>query len=656
MGNAWDTIDWAAFDGAYGPATETPGILAAIASEDPEVADDGRFEFYSSLHHQGTVYAATVQAVPFLIELAVRPGVHQRDHLLRTVGALCDPQQTNGEQRAVHAAVARLSGLLLPALDDPDPGVREAAAYALAHADSRHVPALAARRASETVPVVRASLLLGTAPHPPGLLRDALTEPFPVPAAAAVLLARARHPLTADQLTRVYATTATWQGPWSDTVSGRPGDLTRFLDLDGLTTLTDALTTGPARRDLAHGLADRFRSSRAAASALAGRLAPLLADPEQDVRSAAVDAALAAGTACAVLADALATLAADPVGDAPDEALGLLIRLRDPRWSGLLVSAWERGRDPQVTTLFGDISPPYDAEILHAVRRRLRMLAGEPEAGKWAAAPQVGLVQLLGGWGPAAADAVPEIIAAYERAFGVAADALASIGPSALSAVSMLKDRALGGDLRAGHAVWRLTGETEALVSAVLAKRGRGAAWDLRRAGEAGTALAPAVPRLREWLAQAGDADERIMVARALWRATGDPAEALPTLTEVLAGGHPGAGAGLAAEIGTPEHRPHLRRMLRHQPWHVQVDAIRALHRLGVPAEELTAPLLDLLDRASDIQVNLLVEMRAVTAIPALTALAEQPERVVRSGFRDYPWQDDALRERLRAAVAALSA
>jgi hypothetical protein len=95
--NGWDAIDWVGHEGAYGPATETPQILRAIASADPQTAADGRFEFYSSLHHQGTVYPATVLAAPFLVELAGRPGVHGRADLLSTIGQLCDPDQTNAE-------------------------------------------------------------------------------------------------------------------------------------------------------------------------------------------------------------------------------------------------------------------------------------------------------------------------------------------------------------------------------------------------------------------------------------------------------------------------------------------------------------------------------------------------------------------------------
>src|SRR5258707_15493898 len=117
-----DEIDWAAYEGAYGPAEEAPGILLAMASPDPETAGEGRYEFGSSIWHQGTVYPVTVVVVPFLVELATTPGVHGRDSLLYMLGALGDPDQTDGiAQHAVRAAIVAHSDVLLPQLADPDP-------------------------------------------------------------------------------------------------------------------------------------------------------------------------------------------------------------------------------------------------------------------------------------------------------------------------------------------------------------------------------------------------------------------------------------------------------------------------------------------------------------------------------------------------------
>ena len=86
-------------------------------------------------------------------------------------------------------------------------------------------------------------------------------------------------------------------------------------------------------------------------------------------------------------------------------------------------------------------------------------------------------------------------------------------------------------------------------------------------------------------------------------------------------------------------------------------DAARTLWRLGTPATDLVEPLLA---AAADPYgqpdaVTLLVEMRAVTAVPGLVELAERDERVVRYGNMDYVWRDDALRRHLRTAVTVLT-
>ncbi|MEN3615258.1 hypothetical protein AAH979_37745 [Plantactinospora sp. ZYX-F-223] len=696
MIKGWDAIDWADYEGAYGPATETPDILRAIASTDPQTAADGRFEFYSSLHHQGTVYPATVLAVPFLVELAGRPGVHGRAELLSTIGQLCDPDQTNGEaQPSVHAAVAALSDTLLPGLDDPDPQVREATAYALARSGPHHAAALRTRWAVEPTPTVRASLLLGMVLHETApsadLLRAALAEPFPVPQAAAFAFARAGLPMGADDVKAVAAACdhgEFWRGPWQEEVAGQPPrDLARLLDADSVAALTDALlarSAPSARHGAAVGLEHRFRVSRSASTALMDQLARLLADPDNKVRAAAVDAADAAGFSAAAVADRLATIAGDAATAATadergrwaaETALTVLVRLGDPRWKEPAMAVWSTGRDPYAVDLFEDHPPAFDQDVLAMVRRRLTVHCTTPRNERHSLltaatadgppnAP-IDLVQLLHTWGPAASDAVPEILAAYEHASGVAAGALAAIGPAALPAVPALRDRAVDGDIRAGHAVWRLTGDAAPLVGAVvthLTRYRHGLAWDLRLAADAGTDLAPLVPHLRAWLADTTRTDphERIALAEMLWRATGDPAQALPTVAAVLDSDRGSdAAARLAAALAPAGANlaPGLWHLLTSGNWWSKPDAARALWRLGTPPGELVEALLAAIAKSDGRPdaVTLLVDMRAVTAVPGLVELAERDERVVRHGNADYVWRDDTLRRHLRTAVTVLT-
>ncbi|WP_328472112.1 hypothetical protein OHA21_09010 [Actinoplanes sp. NBC_00393] len=673
MSTGWDEIEWARFEGAYGPATETPVILRDIASADPQVAADGRFEFWSSLQHQGSVYPATVVAAPFLVELAARPETHGRADLLTTLGQLCDPARSPDEVRPeVRAAVSAVSERLLPCLGDPDPAVREGAAFALAHSGPQHAAALRARHAVESVPAVRASLLLAMTRYEEAPSPGPLTEPFPVPAAGAYVLARAGLPLS-PAAAAAYERGEVWRGPWSDEVRGCPADVTRLLDNEGTGALVDMLAESlfkAARVGAAEGLRHRFELLRSAPVELMSRLAPLLEDPDPEVRAAAVGAARAAGRPVAALAGRLTEIALD--GD--ETALEILVRLGSPGWKQPALAIWAEGRDPSAATLFASHPPAFDAEVLSVVRTRLA--AGDRATD---------LVQLLRRWGPAAGDAVPDIVAAYPRARGVAADALVAIGSAALPAVPALRELAADGDIRAGHAVWRLTGDAEALVGAVLAHDARCehvCPWDLRYVSAAGTAVAALVPHLRARLtgssagsdfvgaATAGSAvddsassltdEDRIAIAEVLWRATGDPEEALPTVTAVLDGKFDNYAARLAAAIPDPRLIPGLQRLFtgdgRSSPGWGRLDAARALWQLGTPADDLAPALLAMVqDSGRHDAVDLIVELGAVSAVPTLQDLAERDERVIRHGFMDYVWQDDALRDHLREAVTRLT-
>src|SRR5262245_19665645 len=123
-------------------------------------AVDGLF---SSVFHQGTVYPASVAAVPFVAELALSPVVHHRFLLVYLLGGIADPREAHGAAvAAVRAAATAQVPRLLPLLADPDPRVRETAVYTLAQCPDTAAPVLARlweRWAVEDVPLVRAALL-----------------------------------------------------------------------------------------------------------------------------------------------------------------------------------------------------------------------------------------------------------------------------------------------------------------------------------------------------------------------------------------------------------------------------------------------------------------------------------------------------------------
>ncbi|GAA2860046.1 hypothetical protein Acy02nite_56200 [Actinoplanes cyaneus] len=141
-----DDIDWAALEHAEGCADDLPGLLR-----------DAEFDTIVDLvFPQGTLYSATVAAVPFLAGLAHHAPA-RRDEFSWLLGMLADCNHAYGELfDEVRAAVAAQP---LPPLDDPDPRVRAAAAYVVAQVDGP-VTLLHDRFAIKTDPAVWSSLLL----------------------------------------------------------------------------------------------------------------------------------------------------------------------------------------------------------------------------------------------------------------------------------------------------------------------------------------------------------------------------------------------------------------------------------------------------------------------------------------------------------------
>jgi HEAT repeat len=158
-----DGVAWKALHHAYGPADDLPAAIRAAASTDEQEADAAVEALFSSVFHQGTVYPASVAVVPFVAELAVTSAVHHRHLLVYLLGGMADPRQAHGpDVAAVGSALTAQVPRLLPLLADPDPKVREAAAYTLAQCPEMAglvVARLRQRWPVEDVALVRASLL-----------------------------------------------------------------------------------------------------------------------------------------------------------------------------------------------------------------------------------------------------------------------------------------------------------------------------------------------------------------------------------------------------------------------------------------------------------------------------------------------------------------
>ncbi|MET9663057.1 hypothetical protein ABZY11_41060, partial [Streptomyces sp. NPDC006510] len=237
------------------------------------------------------------------------------------------------------------------------------------------------------------------------------------------------------------------------------------------------------------------------------------------------------------------------------------------------------------------------------------------------------------------------------------------------------------GRLAAATAVRELTGETGPLLAAVAAQLTPGGRAVREAAGLAaglGPEAAGLVPALRSALSDPeGDRnipqlDTDVEIAAALWRITGDPAEAVPVLAGVLAATEPtwmhwtfGRAARAAARIGDAARPlvPALEGLLTDR---VQVpSAVLALH--AIAPESLDGPraaelLLDAAEQDADavsaLEALVVLGPAALTADGRrrLTALAERDLRVRASGLEPgIAPADERLREQAREAARKLT-
>src|SRR4051812_46666376 len=83
-----DRIDWALLKHAHGPATDVPGLLRSLLSEDAAVRMEALAHLHETIWHQGTVYSASAAAVPFLYELLTHADVQDKDGIVSLLGCV----------------------------------------------------------------------------------------------------------------------------------------------------------------------------------------------------------------------------------------------------------------------------------------------------------------------------------------------------------------------------------------------------------------------------------------------------------------------------------------------------------------------------------------------------------------------------------------
>ncbi|MFG1654255.1 hypothetical protein ACGFIE_30405 [Micromonospora sp. NPDC049275] len=665
-----DEVSWNELSHAYGEALDTPNLLRQAASPDEEAAQEAVSELNGSIFHQGTVYLATVAAVPFLAELALA-APHGRADLAWMLGQLADPQHAYGDDFPdVRAAVVGQLPALLALLEDGDQEVREAAAYAAAQAGTIPEP-LWQTWWAETSEPVQASLALALGLIDPAaaepVLADLVLRAAPlVRVAAAVALLRAGLPWPDGAIAAVVAAiddgasvTYCWVhgGDWSDELMVAPP---APVAVDLLNRLLRARK--PKTRELGLWAASaRCDASRSAPPQIAPMVATALHDPDPGVRNRALDTLSRAGKAAGRFADLLASVAAGfareagaPGFTAEYRAVGALARLGDPRWIEPVCAAAAAGH-PAQRLLDG---ARFEPAVLAAVRQRL---ADEPARADV-------LAGVLGTW--RATEAVPELLAALPYEGPQVAWALLEIGHDDVAAVPHLLARATQADDQAAAlAIRRISGDVQPLLDildAALSGERRLRPGPQTFVDELGDELRPVLPAARGQLTGAAarthpQREAQILAARMVAAIDGVQ-PVLTTVRAVLAGGHTPARAAaeLVADLA-PAHRDALTDLdllLRNRlgdRWS-RVAASRALVRLGVPSVDLTEPLVHgVTDYAGRYGLATILELQAVETIPGLEELAARDNRLGATSFADdIVWADELLTDRICATIAAL--
>ncbi|MFE7328691.1 HEAT repeat domain-containing protein [Streptomyces sp. NPDC057565] len=629
-----DEVDWASMEHAYGPADDVPGLLRGLASADPAEREQALDGMYGAVHHQGDVYACTLACIPFLFELVVDPGIHDRGsivELLTSIGGIdldedddeeFDEEETDEEEiedaanyAMAASAVTAGAGAFFELIADEDPGVRLAAPLALATLHSHPVRVLALLR--ERLPV-----------EPDEEVRLALVE-------AAGRVALRNRPLAgqaADWLSRLAAEAyapalrlAALAQLARCAPDALPGDVVRMVA--GLLT---ELRSTPGT---SVGVPDPVGTAAQVDEPSPGEPADERGAPVTLVGQVrALSAAESAGRSAPWTADLLRTLHVGLDDRVADRSALLIDQLRSPdRWQRIdavrmssgLIRAW-RGSYEELVRLVGAQLADPEPRLAEAASHMLEDLFGlaapaadalaarvASDPGSWvkeweSEPPGLGSpVKALARLGDARA--VPALAAALERP-EVPHDvgfAIGHLGAAAAPLAGALRRRLGGLDLdegvydRASPLLGGLTalraGEAAPEVLRVLrgAPEYRGE-WlrtsALRALGSFGPAARCAVPELRALIRRPGT-PAATEAAQALWAVEGDAEAVLPVLIEGLGAEHVHERRSAVSALGelgahAAAVAPRLRALLLHDELWLRVDAAIALWEVTGRSEE----------------------------------------------------------------------
>ncbi|GLY32969.1 hypothetical protein [Kineosporia sp. NBRC 101731] len=387
-----ESVDWPSLTHAYGGATDTPDLLGQLRTVDwPEAVE----ALYASILHQGTVYPATVAALPFLVEVALdreAPGRLGALQLLSVYGESVTGSMALASADLAAAARAGLEEVaqeLLPLTGDLDPEVRIAAYECSSHwtivRDDRDVAvALRERLAAEKDPQARVALMEPLARHGAltaddlQMLVDAGQDDVVFAAVWSAVGLGLDLPGALDHLTRLWPAQAQ-EYPASDAA----GSLELMVQAAGaravpvLLRLADVDESGLNAEDLAYCWCQVADLSRPAGRAAVDGLLALARTPLEPSAAAAVVAALGYvlpgdPDRSAEVCDVVAELESAGVPELEAACMVMLFGVQDERWTQAAARLTQAPEPPGVH--FGDTTLALPAALI-GFRSRPRPVA-----------------------------------------------------------------------------------------------------------------------------------------------------------------------------------------------------------------------------------------------------------------------------------------
>ncbi|MEQ1565921.1 MAG: hypothetical protein ABMA64_09815 [Myxococcota bacterium] len=192
-----DQVDWKSLSHAFGPATDVPRHLAALASPDAGVREAGLDALYGTIWNEGSLYPATPAAVPVLLALVADDATAERPLLLLLLADIGRAAWFGDDPWYVDAQIALAAGVstLERRLESTDPVERIAATVALAWADdgAALVRRFGVGDDAERMVTVYALAAGRSPPNPDWLESLALSDEPALGLAARIGLVRAGH-------------------------------------------------------------------------------------------------------------------------------------------------------------------------------------------------------------------------------------------------------------------------------------------------------------------------------------------------------------------------------------------------------------------------------------------------------------------------------